>query len=618
MEYLILAAALLLVGALFFLSGIWNDRRSRRWQAQKYREQFGKPSVREYEAGETDSIPGYFLRHRGDFHIDDITWNDLDLDLLFLRMNTTVSSAGQEYLYYMLRTPVFEEDTLQRREERIRYFMDHTEERVRLQMLYRQLGRTGKYSIYDYLELLDTLGERSSLKSVLLDILIAAAVAATAVSPGTGLIPLIILLSWQIAAYLKGKRAVEPYLISFKYVLRAVAVSERLGREAVPVIAEEQKTLRELLPRFRSLKRSASFGMHSMGSDGGPLGIVLDYLNMMFHFDILCFNRMLHQVRRLAPQIDVLLTVLGQVDALVAAAGFRKGLSAWCEPDFEKTQEGTKSHAAAAVRLKIRDLYHPLLEDPVKNDIEVRRGVLLTGSNASGKSTFLKAVALNAVLAQTVHTCCASSYRADFFRVMTSMALRDDLVGGESYYIVEIKSLKRILDAAQTVPEEMAVPQDEDTVAGKTMRGRENMPQGSVPQNAHTAESQSVPQEGRGQNSTEAPVLCFVDEVLRGTNTVERIAASVQILKSLCRPGVCCFAATHDIELTELLKAQYDNYHFEEEIADGDIRFPYRLMPGKASTRNAIRLLSMMGYEEDIITQAEQMAAQFAETGIWK
>ena len=582
MEYLILAAALLLVGALFFLSGVWNDRRSRRWQEQKYREQFGKPSAREYEAGETDSIPGYFFRHRGDFHLDDITWNDLDLDLLFLRMNTAVSSAGQEYLYYMLRTPVFEEETLQRREERIRYFTEHTEERVRLQMLYRQLGRTGKYSIYDYLELLDTLGEKNSLKSVFLDILIAAAVVVTAVSPGTGLLPLIALLSWQIATYLKEKRAVEPYLISFKYVLRAVAAAEKLGREAVPVIGEEQERLRELLPQFRGLKRSASFGMRSMGSDGGPLGILLDYLNMMFHFDILGFNRMLHQVRRLAPQIDVLLTVLGQVDALIAAAGFRKGLSAWCEPVFEEAQEETGSYAAAQVRLGIRDLYHPLLEDPVKNDIQVRRGVLLTGSNASGKSTFLKAAALNAVLAQTVHTCCASFYRADFFRVMTSMALRDNLVGGESYYIVEIKSLKRILDAAQTVTGEKAAPQER------------------VPRGVH------------------APVLCFVDEVLRGTNTVERIAASVQILKSLCRPGVCCFAATHDIELTELLKAQYDNYHFEEEIADGDIRFPYRLMPGRASTRNAIRLLSVMGYEEDIILRAEQMAARFAETGVWK
>ena len=210
--------------------------------------------------------------------------------------------------------------------------------------------------------------------------------------------------------------------------------------------------------------------------------------------------------------------------------------------------------------------YHPLLTHPVKNTIRAERGVLLTGSNASGKSTFLKTCILNAVLAQTVHTCTAESYRAPLFRIFTSMALRDDLAGGDSYYIVEIKSLKRILSAA---------------MAGGP------------------------------------PILCAVDEVLRGTNTVERIAASTQILKSLHRDGVLCFAATHDIELTDLLAEDYDNYHFEEEIVDGDIRFPYRLLPGKATTRNAIKLLELIGYDREIIERAESLAGRFLSEGSW-
>ena len=103
--------------------------------------------------------------------------------------------------------------------------------------------------------------------------------------------------------------------------------------------------------------------------------------------------------------------------------------------------------------------------------------MLLTGSNASGKSTFLKSVALNAILAQTIYTVMADSYRAPYFRIYSSMALKDNLMGNESYFIVEIKSLKRIYESA-----------DE-----------------------------------------KVPMLCLIDEVLRGTNTVERIAASSQI-----------------------------------------------------------------------------------------
>lgn len=113
------------------------------------------------------------------------------------------------------------------------------------------------------------------------------------------------------------------------------------------------------------------------------------------------------------------------------------------------------------------------------------------------------------------------------------------------------------------------------------------------------------------------PVLCFVDEVLRGTNTVERIAASTQILRSLNGPDNLCFAATHDIELTHLLENEYENYHFEEVFAEGDIFFPYKIMYGRATTRNAIKLLSVMGYDSHLIEDAEKLAENFMKDGKW-
>ncbi|MDE6675096.1 MAG: hypothetical protein K2K19_09850, partial [Acetatifactor sp.] len=230
--------------------------------------------------------------------------------------------------------------------------------------------------------------------------------------------------------------------------------------------------------------------------------------------------------------------------------------AAWCRPCLRGDV------------LSAEQLYHPLIDNPVKNSITAPRGVLLTGSNASGKSTFLKTVALGALMAQTLNMVPADAYSAPRFRIYSSMSLRDDLESGESYYIVEIKSLKRILDAMK--------------------------------------------------EDSDCPVLCFVDEVLRGTNTVERIAAATQILLSLTGENILCFAATHDIELTELLSGQYDNYHFEEEIRDGDILFNYTLREGRASSRNAIRLLEIMGYEQSIIQRAQEQAENFLQQGIWK
>lgn len=113
-------------------------------------------------------------------------------------------------------------------------------------------------------------------------------------------------------------------------------------------------------------------------------------------------------------------------------------------------------------------------------------------------------------------------------------------------------------------------------------------------------------------------MLCIVDEVLRGTNTVERIAASSRILASLCSPHVLAFAATHDIELTYILEDLYQNYHFEEEIRDNQVIFSYLLREGRATSRNAIRLLELIGYDSRLVQEAQKAAAEFENTGIWR
>ena len=222
------------------------------------------------------------------------------------------------------------------------------------------------------------------------------------------------------------------------------------------------------------------------------------------------------------------------------------------------------------------------------NNIQTRRPVLLTGSNASGKSTFLKAVAICALLGQSIGICPAAVYEGEHFRIYSSMALRDSIESSESYFMVEIRSLKRILDAA---------------TIGSGAHGSVL----SEPDGNRTDDEQKA---GR--------VLCFVDEVLRGTNTIERISASTEIMKTLSEAGALLFAATHDIELTRLLQESFDNYHFEEELTGGDVHFSYEIKRGPATTRNAIRLLGDVGFAQSITQKAQERAETFERTGIWK
>ena len=443
----------------------------------------------------------------------------------------------------------------------VQYFAAHPDERVKVQLSMRRLGYTGKYSLYDYLDNLDYLGERSNRGNVLQDLLFLPCIALLFVNLSMGVLGLVALVIYNIMTYFKDKGEIDPYITSFAYVLRLLDVCGRLEKQNIPVCAEEWEALRLHRHSLQAMRRNSfwvmSPGRGTNNASGNPIEILLDYIRMVFHVDLIKFNGMLKHLRGHIEDVDALIGITGFLETAISVWAFRQSLEeGYCLPEF-----------AAEMGVELEEGYHPLLEKPVKNSISAGRGVLLTGSNASGKSTFLKTAALNAVLAQTIHTCTADRYSAPLFYVYSSMALRDDLGGGESYYIVEIKALKRILDAAAD---------------GKR------------------------------------PVLCFVDEVLRGTNTVERIAASTQILASLGAAGILCFAATHDIELTELLSDRFDNYHFEEEVRDGDIVFNYRLLGGKATTRNAIRLLELMGYDEGIIRLANAQAEHFLETGEWQ
>ena len=187
-----------------FLKGLWDQHRAQKWNREQLRKSFGKAGRTEYADGELNGIVRYFEKHPKDFQIDDITWNDLNLDEIFLRMNSTCSSAGQEYLYAMLRSPSFEEKELQEREKLLEFLEQDEETRVRMQEIFFKIGRTGKYSLYDYMDFLDVLGERKNGKHLLVDLLFFLTIAAAFVSPPLGLCGVSIVMCFNITTYLKG------------------------------------------------------------------------------------------------------------------------------------------------------------------------------------------------------------------------------------------------------------------------------------------------------------------------------------------------------------------------------------------------------------------------------
>lgn len=551
---------ILVVLAVIYLVFYINTQMSRKTVLYMIQQRFGKIPEREYEYEEFEAITRYFAYKQKKapeaFYIDDITWNDLDMDSIFCMLNNTESSIGEGYLYYLLRHPEFAEETLKERETLYQYFASHTGEREKLQLLYRDIGRTRKVAIMDYIERLDNVRSESNLKHYGLIVLYLIGIVMMVMQNWAGIGVFTLALCVGIATYNHRKAEIEPYIITFSYILKMLNNADKLCKVQTPVLAPYIERVREAKMKFRSFRAGSIILVADQSIGGSMMDSLLDYVRILFHVDLIKFNSMKEKMRTHYEYVEHIMDQMGFIESAIAVASFRESLPFYCLP---KWREGKEAYIC------VKDGYHPLIAEPVANSFEETRCALITGSNASGKSTFLKMTAINALLSQTIHTSIASFYESSFYRIYSSMALRDSLETKESYYIVEIKSLKRILTA-----------------------GKE-----------------------------EIPILCFVDEVLRGTNTVERIAASSQILLSLAKPHIMCFAATHDIELTHLLEKAYHNYHFEEDMVDDDIIFNYILKNGRATSRNAIKLLGIIGYDKEIIEKAGKTADRFITSGNW-
>lgn len=556
MEYVwFLAAAL----ALLYIQYRRNESRRRRLQIQRLKEQWGQVPDREYGEGDLVRIRRYSQKFQGaEYVIDDITWNDLDLDDIFMLLNHTNSSVGEEVLYQVLRTPCTDIAVLQERNRLAGVFTREPELRLELEKRLSRIGRTGRQALCDYIVNLSEQPCRPNRFHYLGLTFLAASLAGVVLKPEIGIPALVGVIVFQMITYYQQKAQVETYFSCVSQIVRLAVYGREVchlpDAEALSLYLRSLKQhIRELEP-FCHKARLITMGS-AMG--GSPFDLLADYVKMLLHTDLIAYNQIIRMTKEREAAIWKVVEILGQLECGLAIASFRACLGQWCEPRLVGETNATYLHGEG--------LYHPLVNQAVPNTIDALRSQLITGSNASGKSTFLKTVALSAVLAQTVYTVPGADYEAPLYQIYTSMALRDSLVAGESYYMAEIRSLKRILE--------------------------------------------------RGEDSL--PVLCFVDEVLRGTNTVERIAASAQILKSMSQMNLLCFAATHDGELTYLLEPWYENGHFSEEIADGDVRFSYRLERGRSKSRNALKLLEWMGYEESVLSDAQAMAERFEQTGIW-
>lgn len=544
------------VAALFILGVIFSHLAEKKKTIERLKNGYGKIPDRKYDEYAMDSIAALWdetQKEPGPFRVDDITWRDLNMDAVFRRLNSACSSVGEETLYAALRGVYAgaESENLEKLEEAVRFFSENPEERLRVQLLLSRIGRMSSNGMIGFFM---RPKDKTLPHAFLYPLLCAAAVCSLLslfVLGVSGFFLIAVVAALNILVYYRSKLAVESELATLRTVASLIACAGKLAGIRKGFLEQYAGRLAALQKPLRKIGRLAS---SVMGNPSSSTDFITEYVRMFFMLDFLAYNRMVAAVAAHRENCLALYSAVGFLDMAIAVASFRAGIKRFCAPEFTESGE-----------LTAEGLVHPLLRDAVPNSVVLRRNAIVTGSNASGKSTFIKALAVNAILAQTIHTCTAEKMAFTPSLVVTSMAVSDSLESGESYYIAEIKSLRRVLDRLA---------------------------------------------EGRR-------CLCFIDEILKGTNTVERIAASAAVMSYLQGKSCIAVIATHDIELTEIVGGEFDNFHFQEQVDDSGVRFDYAIRPGRATTTNAIRLLQTLNFPPEVTGNASSLAAGFTKNRRW-
>ncbi len=539
---------IVIVIVIAFLVKVYSHRKNIRKLREALNKQFGKkPKARKYDF---ENLGYHWNEYKKNLPeeetIDEITWNDLEMEKLFCRINNCSSFPGEQVLYSTLHCLPANKAYTESLEEKIKFFIEKDGERLDMQLLLSSLGKdSSSYFLPRFMSDLKAFEIGGIWKYRVMQILLFLFVLLAAIFQNTGFIlSASIIFTINLVIYSKQKYKYEIHLGALGNIATVISVGKKIADSKVISYESKFNEFKESVDSFKKL----SYQIISVTSkknavtSGDAFAIFYDYIIGGTLFDFIKYDQIIRRLKNKGKEFMDLYRKIGMIDIAITIGSFRKSLPRYCTPTLNNGKI-----------LQFQDIYHPLIDEPVLNSKILSKNSIITGSNASGKSTFIKAVAVNVIFAQCLNTCMAKTMVMPFSRVITSMAVTDDLMAGESYYIKEIKYLNRIIRSL----------------------------------------------------SDERFVICIIDEILRGTNTEERIAASASILKYINKKNCLAIAATHDIELTSILGSLYANYHFREQMNEKDITFDYKIYDGVSKSRNAIRLLKHVGFPDEIIVEAE-------------
>lgn len=470
-----------------------------------------------------------------------------DLDIigkrsLFQYINCTHTFHGRRKLAEDLLSPMYSIEEIEKRQQIIYEIGGDYEGAAYMEYVFSQID-TGEETA----ELLVQLKDQKPFSgsrwfSVLLNVLRGLTIAACGylvcfrTNAGFALLGTLLFIQfclWRLGEYKtrhyleqlrRVSRKIMPYNLAVREVLSREFTAVR-GKELQEILAEAQKGMDELAHISRNV--------------GWCYNLLSDFLlNVIFLWNYKNAFALQNWKKVYGEKVEAWFGALGEMECYLSFANLLRSCGQMCAPEVTEESKGFRG-----VKLG-----HPLLsnKDRVCNDFEMEDGiVILSGSNMSGKSTFMRTVGINMVLARAGSWVCAEAVSCGRPRIMTSMRIVDRTTEGISTFYSELLRIRQIIDAA----------------------------------------------------GEDEPVYFLIDEIFRGTNSVDRRKGAEGVIQKLCQQGCCGIITTHDLEICEKQKGTegIKNYSFCEEYHDGEMYFTYTLQQGVAKTTNGEFLLKKVG-----------------------
>jgi len=535
------------VAALFIAGYVairWRDNRNSQMSEEK-------ESLRSVYQKELNYLGGDFSGFAsGEQYVNPRHEFTLDLDIfgpqsLFHRINRTVTTGGSNFLARELaETRVRTTNEIEARREAIRELSD----REPLRTAFMAQGRGRQINTDDILEALHAVRQMQVSRlaahwfvhfAAVGSIIVFYGLLAGAVfGPLSGALPMLWGLLQILAVYLLFGRTLKrinrsiniilPRLGTYVNMIMLIVTSDLKSRVGGNIIRQLSADEQDALKSFRLLK-----GIINALDQRNEVWVPIS--NALYMADYFIVRRFLLWQDRYMGHIEEWIAAVSHFDALVSMATFRYNEPA--ATDAELVDSGEVVYEA-------RGLYHPFLGvKAVRNDFTItdRHYYIVTGANMAGKSTFLRSIGINYVLACCGMPVFADSLRVSLFSLFSSMRTTDDLAHGISYFNAELLRLQQLIETCR--------------------------------QNRHT--------------------LIILDEILKGTNSLDKLNGSRLFLQSVASLPVTGIIATHDLELSKMQEqhpARFHNYCFEIQLSD-EITYTYRLSEGVARNQNATYLL---------------------------